>query len=251
MFEAFLNWFERHKFGVVGTLMLHTFMLFGMAMSKLPADENAANAPPEMVMELAAPEDLPLDPMLQPPTSAAVEVKNLTSNALGTTRSMQLYPGRAAQERIAGAVEEDVNAFAAAEFARLDSARKASGKEVVMPKLDPSKFDPKNYLPEKSNPVKVEGLTTVSYQFIGEQRSDIILNVPAYLCKGQGTVVIQISVESGGAVRKAEIDGTRTTTSDECILENALTSAQGAVFTSSSTASDPQKGTITYVFLAQ
>ena len=63
--------------------------------------------------------------------------------------------------------------------------------------------------------------------------------------------MIQISVESGGAVRKAEIDGTRTTTSDECILENALMSAQGAVFTSSSAASDPQKGTIIYVFLAQ
>ena len=33
MFGRFLDWFERHKFGVVGTLMLHTFMLFGMALT--------------------------------------------------------------------------------------------------------------------------------------------------------------------------------------------------------------------------
>jgi hypothetical protein len=250
MFDRFLDWFERHKFGVVGTLMLHTFMLFTMAISKLPA-EDKTHAPPEMVMELAAPEDLPQDPMLQPPTSAAVEVKNLTSNALGSTQAMRLYPGAAAQERMASAVEEDLQAFEAAEFARLDSARKAEGKEVVMPKLDPSKFDPKNYLPEKPNPVKVEGLTTVSYQFEGEQRSDIVLNVPAYLCKGQGTVVIRISVNNGGDVRNAEIDETRTTTGNECMRDNALSSAQRALFSSLSSAPSAQRGTITYIFLAQ
>ena len=40
MFDRFLDWFERHKFGVIGTLMLHTFMLFGMAMSKLPKEND-------------------------------------------------------------------------------------------------------------------------------------------------------------------------------------------------------------------
>jgi hypothetical protein len=247
---SFLDWFERHKLGVIGTLMLHTFLMFGMAMSKLPT-EDRTSAPPEMVMELAAPEDLPLDPMIQAPLSAAVEVKNLTSNNLGEVKPMHLYPGQAAQERISGEVEDDVKASEAAMFAKLDSIRKASGKEVTIPALDPSKFDPKNYLPEKHNPVKVEGLTTVRYEFEGEQRADLVLDVPAYLCAGQGTVVVRIEVNSGGQVRKAEIDPSRTTTTNECMRENAMGSAQGAVFTRNAKAPDPHYGTITYIFLAQ
>lgn len=250
MLDRFLYWFERHKFGVVGTLMLHTFMLFGMAMSKLP-NEEVVSTEPEMVMELAAPEDLPPDPMLQPPTSAPVEVKNLTSNTLGEVQPRNLYPGRIAQERIAGAVEEDLKAFEAALFAQRDSIRKATGKEVVMPQLDPSKWDKERYMPKKVEAVKVEGTTTVRYEFVGEQRADIVLDVPAYLCKGQGTVVIRIRVSGEGNVDRAEIDDAATTTPDECMRENALRSAQQAVFTGSNTAPDDQRGTITYIFLAQ
>lgn len=248
MFDRFLDWFERHKFGVVGTLMLHTFMLFSMAISKLPK-ENEAKAEQEMVMELAAPEDLPPDPMLEPPLSAPVEVKNLTSNITAQVQpQMRMYPGQQAQEQMASDVEDELLAFEAAEFHKRDSARKAQGKEVVMPELDPSKWDPKLYLPKKNEPARVEGLTTVTYDLVG--RTDVHLNVPAYLCMGQGAVVIKVAVERDGRVRSAEIDEGRTR-ADDCMRENALRSAETARFNSSSTSADPQRGTMIYIFLAQ
>lgn len=248
MIDRFLDWFERHKFGVVGTLMLHTFMLFAMAMSKLPKESEAAAAD-EMVMELAAPEDLPLDPMLEPPLSAPVEVKNLTSNITAQVQpQMRMYPGPQAQEQMASDVEEEVLAFEAEEFRKRDSARKADGKEVVMPKLDPSKWDPKQYMPKKNEPSRVEGLTTVTYDLTG--RTDIALDVPAYLCMGQGAVVIKVAVERDGRVSRAELDEGHTR-ADDCMRENALRSAQNARFNSSGSAADPQRGTMTYIFLAQ
>jgi len=248
MFDRFLDWFERHKFGVVGTLMLHTFMLFAMAMSKLPK-ENEARAEAEMVMELAAPQDLPPDPMLEPPTSAPEEVKNLTSNITAQVQpQMRLYPGPQAQEQMASDIEEELLAFEAQEFRKRDSARKADGKEVVMPKLDPSKWDPAKYLPKKNEPSRMEGLTTVTYDLVG--RTDLDLDVPAYLCMGQGAVVIKVAVERDGRVSRAELDEGRTR-ADDCMRENALRSAESARFNSSSSAADPQRGTMTYIFLAQ
>lgn len=248
MFDRFLDWFERHKFGVVGTLMLHTFMLFAMAINKLPI-ENEAKAEQEMVMELAAPEDLPQDPMLEPPLSAAVEVKNLTSNITAQVQpQMRMYPGPQAQEQMASDIEEELLAFEAEEFRKRDSARKADGKEVVMPKLDPSKWDPSQYMPKKNEPSRVEGLTTVTYDLAG--RTDIDIDVPAYLCMGQGAVVIKVAVERDGRVSRAELDEGRTR-ADDCMRENALRSAQNTRFNSSSSAADPQRGSMTYIFLAQ
>ena len=248
MFGRFLDWFERHKFGVVGTLMLHTFMLFGMALSKLsPGNEAAAHE--DMVMELAAPEELPPDPMLQPPLSAPVEVKNTSSNSTAEVRpQMRLYPGPQAQERMASDIESELREFEAAEFHKQDSARKAQGKEVVMPQLDPSKWDPARYMPKKNEPARVEGLTTVTYDLAS--RTDTELDIPAYLCIGQGAVVIAVAVDRDGRVVRAELDEERTH-ADDCMRESALRSAQEAHFSASSTAPAPQRGTMTYIFLAQ
>lgn len=248
MTGRFLDWFERHKFGVVGTLMLHTFMLFALAMSKLPV-QNEAEAPPEMVMEMAAPVEAPPDPMLQPPMLAPVEVSNQVSNALGERQPpMRLYPGEAAQERMAEASAEELAAEEAAWFDSLARKRKAEGKEIEMPVLDSSKWKKERYMPKEQKAVKVEGLTTVEYVFEGAQRAAHVLHVPAYLCTGQGKVVIRIEVDARGALRKAELDEGATDTMNECMRDHAIASARGASFSSGSAS---QRGTITYIFLAQ
>ena len=250
MLGRFLDWFERHKVGVVGTLMLHTFLLFAMAMSKLPM-ENEADQPSELVMELAAPEDLPPDPMLQPPMTDPVEVRNLAANIRATAvEQLRMYPGARAQERMADDVASELEAFEAAEFRRRDSARKAQGKEVMMPQLDPSKWDPAKYMPKDDEPVRVKGLTTVTYDLDQPKRSDVLLEIPAYLCIGQGAVVISIAVARDGSVLKAELDEGRTR-ADDCMRDNALRSARAARFNVAAGAPDPQRGTITYIFLAQ
>lgn len=250
MFGRFLDWFERHKVGVVGTLMLHTVMLFTMAMSKLPKEDDA-DLPPEMVMELAAPEELPPDPLLQPPMTEPVEVKNLAANIRATAETrMRMYPGPQARERIANDVESELEDFEAAEFRKRDSARKAQGREVVMPQLDPSKWDPAKYLPKADEPARVKGLTTVTYDLDHPKRSDVFLEIPAYLCIGQGAVVISVAVARDGRVLRAELDEVRTQ-ADDCMRDNALRSARAARFNSAGDAPEPQRGTITYIFLAQ
>lgn len=242
-----LDLFDRHKYGIIGTLMVHTLLMVVVNFSLLhtvpvvPPDE-----PMMMELDITAPEvQEPEQPPDEQGMAATQQVTNLASN---TTASTKLSP--AAQQRMAAGVERDLLDLEKAEFDRLAEQRKAAGKEITMPTLDPSKFDKRNYMEQEApKPMKVEGLTTVAYDLVG--RTHLVLDVPAYLCKGSGRIVVRVAVDRSGVVVKAELDPTASSAITGCMAENALLSASGARFSSSASAAQPQRGTITYVFLAQ
>lgn len=254
-YDRFLDWFDRHKYGVIGTLMLHTLLLAVFSLSSV-GDRYPQQPPQSMALdlELAMPEPEPEpEQKEQAQLQSGQEAANqkVTNQASNTTAelSAERPMSRAAQERMAQQVDQDLHAMEQSEFARLAAERRAQGKDIVVPTLDTSKFNKRNYMDKTPKPVKVEGLTTVSYDLRG--RTDLVLDVPAYLCKGQGKVVIRVAVDRDGGMNKAEVDAAASTTTNACMVDNALNSARGARFTSSSTADQPQRGTITYIFLAQ
>ncbi|HEX2617240.1 MAG TPA: hypothetical protein VHL57_06835 [Flavobacteriales bacterium] len=242
MFARSLDWFERHKFGVVGALMLHTLMLFTMAMLKMDDGKKKPEPPPEIVLELEAPPEVQLTPEELQEQLAAQELQNRVSDVnAAPERSLS----RSSQERISEQVDQDLKALEQSEFQRLAEERTAEGRDIVQPKLDPSKFDPKNYMEKKAQPVKVEGNVTVKIDVPG--RTNTGVEVPAYLCKGRGQVRVRVTVDGSGSVSKAELDPTGTNTADDCLVSHALESANGARFESGAVA----RGTITYIFVAQ
>lgn len=248
MLDRTLDLFERHKYGVIGTLMLHTFLLFALNISQVDGDVPPAPKDEVQVLMDFTP---PPETQQQQENETEAGMQPVTNRASNSTADLSNAPpmSRAAQERMGKNVEEDLLAMEKEEFDKLAQERKEQGKEITVPQLDPSKFDKSNYMDKTPKPVKVEGLTTVSYDLKG--RTDIILDVPAYLCKGSGKVTVRVAVDASGRVTKAELDASRTTTQDACMVDNALSSAGGARFSRSSTAPDPQRGTITYVFLSQ
>lgn len=70
---------------------------------------------------------------------------------------------------------------------------------------------------------------------------------PIFTCEKYGTVVITIKVSEAGNVIEATVDKTKTTTSDGCLLDNALIYAQQALF-NVARGSGVQVGNITYSF---
>ena len=248
MLHRALDLFERHKYGIIGTLMLHTMLMFVLNMSRVDGDiPPAAQQEVQILMDFAPQPETPEEQ--EEMTQAGMQA--VTNRASNSTADLSNAPPltRAAQERMGKRVEEDLYAMEKEEFNRLAQERRDQGKEITVPQLDPSRFNKDNYMDKTPKPVKVEGLTTVSYDLKG--RTDIILEVPAYLCKGSGKVSVQVAVDASGRVLKAELDAARTTTRDACMVDNAIASAAGARFTRSSSAPDPQRGTITYVFLPQ
>ncbi|HCC65073.1 MAG TPA: hypothetical protein DEP62_07630, partial [Flavobacteriales bacterium] len=91
-----------------------------------------------------------------------------------------------------------------------------------------------------------DGLVTVRYNLEGRSGRD--LDVPGYLCEGAAMVEVDIEVSSSGDVVDASL---RQGSVEDCFGQAALRSAMLAKFSASSDAPRRQRGTLTYVFVAQ
>ncbi|MBN2481850.1 MAG: energy transducer TonB [Bacteroidales bacterium] len=105
---------------------------------------------------------------------------------------------------------------------------------------DPSPDEIKNTISNEN--------TVVTYDL--ENRWHKYIYIPAYKCEGGGTVVLSFEVNQNGSVTKVNIMN-EISTSDPCLLDEAVNSARKALFNSSSVAPTIQYGTITYVFIPQ
>lgn len=240
----FLDWFERHKLGIIGTLTLHTVLLFGFTLTQLRTTP-AEKVQDEMLVEVldqAQAEEL-IQRLEHPELAEQMKVTNATSNITAQASAFSYSPSKLAER-----VENELKAMEQAEFDRLAQERRDQGREIVIPELDPSKWNKEQYMKSAAEPVKVEGATTVWHDLKGRTRAE---DVPGYLCKEMGRVAISIQVDPSGQVTKAELDPARSEGADECMLEHALASARRARFNSLSSAPDPQKGTLYFLFLAQ
>jgi hypothetical protein len=107
MLTRFLDWFERHKNGVIGTLILHVLLLFALSIWQLQSVPRADQIS-DMQMEVISEEEAEqlLQRMEMEPVETGGPVTNLTSNitaALGK-------PSYNA-ERLSERVESDLRAF--------------------------------------------------------------------------------------------------------------------------------------------
>lgn len=86
--------------------------------------------------------------------------------------------------------------------------------------------------------------TSISFSLVDRNAYD--LPPPIYTCLRGGKVVINIQVDKSGSVIDAFFNEKSSTTTDYCLIENAIAYALKAQFNSGNKAQ--QKGTITYLF---
>ncbi len=86
--------------------------------------------------------------------------------------------------------------------------------------------------------------TSVSYSLIN--RNSYRLPPPIYTCIEGGKVVVNITVDALGNVMAADFNEKSSSTSNGCLVDNAISYALKAKFNSSSKST--QKGTITYIY---
>lgn len=93
------------------------------------------------------------------------------------------------------------------------------------------------------------GPTRIYYDLAG--RTHMYLPIPIYMCEGSGKIVLMIDVNQKGIVENASIMEGESTTSDECLIETAIQVALISRFDANDKAPKIQKGTLTYLFVAQ
>lgn len=91
------------------------------------------------------------------------------------------------------------------------------------------------------------GIRNSSISFSLRGRSAIDIPNPVYTCDIPGKVVINIEVNSEGTVIDTDYNKASSTSTNECLIEQALQYAEGARF-SPLPGRDKQPGTITYHF---
>ncbi len=94
-----------------------------------------------------------------------------------------------------------------------------------------------------------QGPTRIYYDLAG--RNHTFLPIPIYKCQGSGKIVLLIEVDQKGSVAAASIVTGESTTSDECLIETAIGSARISRFSADFSAPKEQRGTLTYIFVAQ
>ena|SRR5690606_1001801 len=87
--------------------------------------------------------------------------------------------------------------------------------------------------------------SSITFNLVG--RTAVALPNPIYTCDRSGKVVVNITVNDQGRVLTTSINKASSTTSNECLAEQALQYASQAVF-SSLAGRKSQPGTITYNF---
>lgn len=93
------------------------------------------------------------------------------------------------------------------------------------------------------------GPTRIYYDLQG--RNHTYLPIPIYKCQGSGKIVLLIEVNQNGIVENANIIEGESTAKDECLLETATGSALRSRFEPDMNAPRIQKGTLTFIFVAQ
>lgn len=94
-----------------------------------------------------------------------------------------------------------------------------------------------------------QGPTRIYYDLNG--RDHVYLPIPIYKCQGSGKVVLVIEVNQRGYVENAQISQAESNTNDECLVETAVSTALASRFEPDLSAPKTQKGTLTYIFVAQ
>jgi hypothetical protein len=144
-------------------------------------------------------------------------------------------------------VEKELREFESQEFAKYKKEKK---QEVITNEKSKTEVNVGEESSEKrTSSGSFKGNVTAMYELT--QRRDEKLAIPAYICKGSGTVKVNIIVDREGLVIEAVIDKKGSSYKESCIGENALLYAKKCRFSISTVAPEMQNGWIMYTFIAQ
>jgi len=246
-----LRFIEEHSTAIIATLVFHIFLvgLFNVWY----IEPTVVRGQEELMDLILDPEEL--NDLLQ---KQQAEYEKVSADEVTTgfknlnmkerlERGKQVRLDEATEKRTAEQIEQELKELEQSEFDRL--AEEHGPVPEFVPKEKNGQKDEKSNesVPEKG---AIVGPATVTCDLKGRTEVGRVY-IPAYLCKGQGKVVVEITVDRQGIVEHTKIDPARTTSSVPCHLNFSKEAAQSTKFDRDVGAPSHQKGTITYIFLAQ
>ncbi len=239
----FVTWSYIHRVGLCITVA--AFLLFGIAFVSCKLSMRSARVTTAIYMDFEQPEERerPRQEVPQVHSYDYSDVSNRTSN-----ENAELDADlRDAQGTNASEIYDRAG--------KLDEQMRANREafEDGINRINQMRNEPK---PREDNTAhgrqdaRVDGAVTVSYSFADPVRRGENIVVPAYMCEGGGTVVVDAVLDINGYVVSATVNRAGST-SDDCMRSTAVKAALGSRFNLDVKAPVKHRGTITYVFIPQ
>jgi len=247
-FKNLLSAIATHRVGILITIIIHLLVIVSFLIFKIEdrTEEYASTievefeeprAQEDLLVEERPQQLLPADATV--PSSELEAIKNFAVDA----NQKELNAGLSDEKNTdASNLYDEANRLKEQMQENKEQYEEAMREaEVAIPNTPE-----KNIPVEKKNQYK--GPTVISYNL--KDRKAYRLPVPSYKCEMGGQVVVNIEVQPDGSVANATIDWANSV-NDECINNSALMAALASRFSSSQQASGKEKGSITYLFVAQ
>ena len=241
----------RYRWALMGTFILHIAMVIYMQTEKFPAPYIPINRVEEIPVILdEIPKVLTPDEKIILANNSTQKISNITANENDKVGETSKQYDAKSYKNLDQDVEKELRDYEKNAFNEFAANHKHSVD--VNENENPTKIiDKKNDKNNAEDPSRVRNVGKVSGSYNLNGRRHENFAKPAYVCKGSGTIILNIKVNANGKVTSAEIDDTQSNYTEECMGINALQYAKKCKFEAGTKWGEPQSGTITYTYISQ
>lgn len=250
----FFDFIERHKFGLIGTALLHVIIFFALNFYYFEVPEGEIHVTQDIEIPL---EEISLEDLSQEEVDEegnvinSGEIKNtVVDQNDDREKSMDNYSRKSMDQQ----VEDELKQLEEETFQQLNEGREPGSKEE-----EPYEHVTDKELEEMAREHLDQGNNGGNKGYAGRAiatfdlpgREEVKIRIPSYTCRGSGTVVVRVKVNVKGEVTTAKYAPELSYRPTDCMIEKAQSYAAQSKFDYNPDADDPQSGTITYEFIAQ
>lgn len=245
-----LDLLERHKVGILATILFHFIVIALFLLLQLNAIKPKKNVT-QVFIDFELPEDLQKEIKQKQEEvkklSSQEFIKDMQKEYLGHNIAVnEADNSKQSIDKMVSDIKNELN---------INDQRPENNPEDQKPleKIQTKEIaviaKPGVTTNAKGERTFYKGATTITYYLEG--RTDVYIPVPVYKCQGNGKVSLEIEVDPNGFVITATINKKESKISDDCLIEAATTAALTTRFNAKSTAPLRQAGRISYIFIAQ
>ncbi len=256
--DQFLDYIERYKFAILGTVLFHVLFFFVTNFVTLKSPFNGSSYQEEITEVEIETDAIEMDEEMLEMLNKQNQLNNEPLYNLASDENDQRE--RSYENFSTQSIDEQVESEARKleqqyfeEWASTHPDEPAPSRSNNSETADDNQQ--KKQTANQNNNVDTEGGNAFAGQvmvsFNLKSRKAYSLEIPGYTCNGSGTVVIDIKVDKNGDVRDAELNTGLSVGATECMIAKAKRYAKRARFNYSGTADNAQNGTITYKFQGQ
>ena len=245
-----LDFIERHKVGILATIMFHLLLITVFLVLQLNALK-PKKAETQVFIDFALPEDLQKEIKQKQEEVKKLNsqqfLKNMQQEYLG--HNIPVNEADNSKQSVDKMVNEIKNELNIKENQPQDRAQEQTPLKKVETKEVTKVNKPEFTTNAKGERTFYKGPTTITYYLEG--RNHVYIKTPIYQCQGSGKVAMEIVVDQNGYVITATVNKKDSQITDECLIEAATNAALVTRFDAKNSAPAKQAGRITYIFIAQ